>query len=105
METKDTINLNVPHTGEAYVSAVLTDQLGELDTPKIPAKINCRGGAIFVHIDGYGDSCSPDNQAYPIAIEIADGELRVVVWGDINQEDPTHIIPLTKAKENLRIEE
>ena len=105
MESKDTINLAVPYRSEAYVSAVLTDQMGDTDTLKTPAKINCRGGAIFVHIDGYGDSCSPDNQGFPIAIEIAEGVARVVIWADVNQEDPTHIIPLTNAKENLRIEE
>ena len=30
----------------------------------------------------------------PVFIELYKGELRVIVWADINQEDPTHIIPL-----------
>lgn len=39
-----------------------------------------------------------------VALEIWDGELRVIVWSDINEEDPTHIIPLTDAQTNKRQE-
>ena len=105
MESKDTTNINLLYLGEAYVTTVLSDQLTDDAEPKVQAKINCRGGSLHIHVDGYGDSCSLDGDGYPIAIEIADGELRVVVWSDINQEEHTHLIPLTKAKEYARIEE
>jgi len=32
-----------------------------------------------------------------ILVELWEGELRCIVWSDIKQADPTHIIPLTDA--------
>jgi len=46
-----------------------------------------------------------DGQGSPILVEVADGKLRVVCWSDINEEDPTHIISMEKAREDLRIED
>ena len=42
------------------------------------------------------------NGGAPIFIEQCDGEIRVVVWADILQEDPTHTIKLNGAKTELR---
>ena len=36
-------------------------------------------------------------------IEAWDGELRVIVWGDINQEDLTHIISLEGARRKASV--
>ncbi len=33
-----------------------------------------------------------------VCIEIYDGQLRVIVWSDIDQEDPTHSINLEGAR-------
>jgi len=58
--------------------------------------------SILMGPKGYGDFCSNDGNGYPVMIEKLDGELRVIIWGDINKEDPTHIISLEGAKEDLR---
>lgn len=52
---------------------------------------------------GYGDCTSKDNCGCPIVLEIWEGQLRLVVWADINSEDPTHIIDLENARESKRL--
>jgi len=52
---------------------------------------------LALHFDGYSDFCSQDNNGTPIYIESFNDELRVIIYGDINQEDPTHIISLENA--------
>jgi len=37
-----------------------------------------------------------------VALEIWEGEFRVIVWSDINEEDPTHIIDLSGAQTSNR---
>jgi hypothetical protein len=39
-----------------------------------------------------------------IYVEEVDGKLTVYIWSDINQEDPTHVIPLAGAANALRVE-
>ncbi len=50
---------------------------------------------VLLYADGYGDSC-------PLLVELYEGQLCVVVWGDINREDPTHIISLKGARTSAR---
>lgn len=51
---------------------------------------------------GYGDRTSAEGHGTPVFIELYKGELRVIVWADINKEDPTHIIPLGASREDRR---
>jgi hypothetical protein len=37
-------------------------------------------------------------------LESVNGHLRVIIWADINAEDPTHIIDLEGARETARKE-
>ena len=66
------------------------------------------GNSISVEAEGYNtcnidDDCKPGTGiTAPVMIEAWDGELRVIVWGDINQEDPTHIISLEGARKSER---
>jgi hypothetical protein len=60
------------------------------------------GDGITIQVEGYGDHCSPDGRGTPIMIENWEGELRLVVWADINQEDATHRISLEGAREDRR---
>lgn len=46
-------------------------------------------GHLVLNIDGYGDHCSDKNDGWPIMVEPYEGKLRVILWSDINQEDPT----------------
>lgn len=62
------------------------------------------GGAI----DGYGDKYSADEHGAPVLIDLAKTETqgpRVLVWADINDEDPTHIVSLEGAMESRRKED
>lgn len=59
--------------------------------------------AAFFHFEGYGDHNSPDGQGIPVLFEVYEGELRLLVWADINREDPTHIISLDGARERDRV--
>lgn len=61
--------------------------------------------ALCIHLDGYGlMNCQP-KVGGPILVERYEGKLRLLVWADINQEDPTHIIDLEPANESNRQEE
>jgi len=61
------------------------------------------GGKIWIQPQGYGDKCSADGAGWPIAIEIWQGRLRLIVFDDINEEEP-QIIDLEKSKESCRLE-
>lgn len=52
-----------------------------------------------------GDFNSNDGCGNPVHIDYWEDRLRVMVWSDINEEDPTHIIPLDGASESLRKEQ
>jgi hypothetical protein len=60
---------------------------------------------IAISIAGHGDSLSNNDAGVPVIIEKYDGEFRVVIWGDINQEDPTHIISLADTKVEKKVED
>ena len=57
---------------------------------------------IQLRAKGYGDCGSADGHGSPVAIEFYGGKLRVLIWGDINKEDPTHTIELEGAREDAR---
>lgn len=60
--------------------------------------------SILLAFDGYGDHASQEGYGHPVCIEVYQGKLRILVWDDINQEDPTHIISLEGARESARID-
>jgi len=82
----------------------LTDQLDTTDRT-VDVRVSIDNQVLFIRPNGYGDSCSMDGRGCPVVIEIADGELRIVVWGDINSEEYTHIISLEGAREDRRVED
>lgn len=59
-------------------------------------------GCVQLGFDGYGDAGSAEGHGRPVTVEYYGNQVRVLVWADINQEDPTHIIPLDEAKEEKR---
>jgi hypothetical protein len=61
-----------------------------------------RGSGIEISPAGYGDALSQDGKGTPIYLELWEGKLQLVVWDDINKEDPSHIINLEGAKESER---
>ena len=60
---------------------------------------------LLLKFDGHGDHDSPDGEGHPVMIEFYDGQVRVVVYADVNDENPTHVIPLEGARESARREE
>lgn len=68
----------------------------------VAIRIDCRETGINICPTGYGDSNSEPGHGAPIYLELYEGELRLLVWSDINSEEPTHVISLEGAKENRR---
>ena len=57
----------------------------------------CDGLALLFEPKGYGVK-GMDGDCAPVLLEVCDGNLRLVVWADINAEEPTHVIDLEGAK-------
>lgn len=63
------------------------------------------GVGINLKFDGYGMSSALDSDAYIVYIEMWEGELRLVIWNDIVNDDPM-IVDLSSARiERRRHEE
>jgi hypothetical protein len=73
------------------------------DSPHVETKVNIlsEGGQIWIQPDGFGEKCSADGEGFPVGIEIWQGRLRLIIFDDINSEDPK-IIDLEAAKETAR---
>jgi hypothetical protein len=59
-------------------------------------------GGLALYPAGYGLCACADGTAGPIRLEVHEGRLRLVVWDDINLEDPSHVIDLEGAREDHR---
>ena len=57
---------------------------------------------VWIGAEGFGDHASTDGNGYPFCFDFQEGKPFLTVWGDINQEDPTHRIDLTNAMESKR---
>ena len=66
------------------------------------ATIETGGNCIMIGLKGYGDSGSAPGHGAPIIIEFRDGAPFVLLWDDINDEEPSHLIDLSGAAENRR---
>lgn len=84
--------------------AEVVDQ-SDVKGKSLPIYIENINGNIYIMPHGYGDATTaPYESGCPVMIEMWEGELRIVVWSDINKEDATHIISLEGARENRRVE-
>jgi len=54
--------------------------------------------AATVYADGYGVKSIRDRTGVVICIRLYNGELAVLIWSDINQQEPTHVISLENAR-------
>lgn len=74
----------------------------------VPFGIGSKLSTIAVNIDIDGITVQPEGTACkcgdfpPIFIEFYDGKPRILIWADINEEDPTHVIDLSLALESNR---
>jgi hypothetical protein len=73
------------------------------DAQPVELKVNVlsEAGQIWIQPEGYGEKCAVDGEGWPIGIEIWQGKLRLIVFDDINSEEP-QIISLEKARETNR---
>lgn len=60
------------------------------------------GGHLEIKIKGYGDYESEPNEGAVALLDIFDGEVKLCVYADINDPEPTHVIDLDGAREELR---
>jgi hypothetical protein len=67
--------------------------------------IDAENPSLLVRLEGTGDRSSHDGMGWPVLVEIYEGTPRLIVWADINQEDPTHIIDLSGALDSARRDE
>ena len=73
---------------------VVLEEVMDEDGGKIEAEVTGCNRNITVVLEGYeGVSCDDI-----VLVELCEGVARVVIWADKEQEDPTHIITLEKAK-------
>ena len=70
------------------------------DRPMLDGKIKIGPSGIEIGFEGYGEATAAIGQGFPIYIELVGSQPRVLVWSDINQEDPTHNISLIEAMES-----
>ena len=56
----------------------------------------------YIRADGYSDYCSQHGHGEQVMIENRHGVPHVIIWADINDEDPTHIVSLAGAAESER---
>jgi hypothetical protein len=85
----------------------LADNNPEFNT-KIPIAVSVDQNFIQFEAEGFNACGAADEQPIGdgnrsiVAFEIWEGRLRLLVWADINQEDPTHTIDLEEARTSNR---
>ena len=82
------------------MKTTLRDHESGQRTINVEVKDEQAGLGLVVCPQGYG--CHGCDDAGPLYLEVHEGRLRLLVWGDINQEDPTHIIDLEDARDDRR---
>ena len=68
----------------------------------LPVSLSFENGVLLIRPNGYGDFESDENDGYPIMVELYKCSVNVVVYGNINQPEPTNHISLDNAKETAR---
>lgn len=87
---------------EKTMKVNLMDQ-ADYEAEELEVTVKEFNGTLLIGAKGYGEMCSDDDNGHPVVIELYEGKFRVIAWADINKEDCTHIIDLSKAKvENRR---
>jgi hypothetical protein len=87
--TKETCTINIK------------EQCPDAQPVEVKVNILSEGGQIWIQPEGYGEKCAVDGEGRPVGIEIWQGRLRLLIFDDINSEEP-QIINLEKARETNR---
>jgi hypothetical protein len=85
----------------------LRDTFDELRSrTKIKISVEKRKLGLLIHPQGMATHTDDEDcPSAPIVLEQYKGKMRLLVWGDINREDPTDIIDLSGALESNRKDE
>jgi hypothetical protein len=83
------------------ISTQLNDSFSR-NSPTVKVRVVAKPTGITIYAEGYGDSGSEDGHGSPVFLELYNGDLRLIVWDDITNEDPSHVISLRGAKETCR---
>ena len=86
-------------------SPSLTTVLNDADPDHhgtLPIKIVSNDSAISVFPEGYGDFGSAPGHGCPAFLELYEGHLRLIVFPDINDQEPT-IIDLEAARDEHHV--
>jgi hypothetical protein len=65
---------------------------------QIGITIAAQSKVIEIFCEGYRTAAAASGHGAPILLEVHRGRLRLLVWGDIDSEDPTHVIDLEGAR-------
>ena len=76
-----------------------------VDVPQVEIKVNVlsESGQLWIQAEGYGEKCALAGHGRPVGMEIWQGRLRLIVYDNINSEDPL-IIDLENARETCRVD-
>lgn len=86
------------------MSNVFTAQLQDGlpgNTGQISVRVEADGSTLSIYPEGYGEFSSADGYGCPVFLELYDGQLRLVVFPNINVESP-RVMDLNAAKESCR---
>jgi len=98
---------NAKDTAMSNIGEFNTD-LSDADSEhssSLRVRVVANGSALSIFPQGYGDFGSVERHGCPVFLELYRGRLRLVVFADIEQEDPTQVIDLEGARESRRIDD
>lgn len=75
---------------------------GHEHQPYLRGKVVLTDRGIDIFFEGYGQNGMAEGHGSPIYIELYEGKPKLMVWADINNEEPTRVIDLSGAKESKR---
>ena len=81
---------------------MLREQSPDFPPKSIMLRLFAENGQFWIRPEGYGEKGTIDGEGSPVGMEIWQGRLRLIVFDDINSEDP-QIIDLENASEACRI--
>lgn len=80
--------------------------LDEVDDHTKPARLRGivkeEAGVLCVYLDGYGNCNMQPGEGLVVAIQLSNGKPKAIVFGNINQEEPTATLSLEGASEKVR---
>jgi len=67
------------------------EDCGDRPGPDIEGRLEFYNHCVDIHLNGYGTNDMADGYGSPIALDYCDGKVQVLVWSDINSQEPDKI--------------